>query len=77
MIPAMIVCFFGAALAAACDPEALSRPEFGAVPTLGSGDDISSPGACSEAKTEAACAGALTCVWAGDRCSAMGLAARP
>lgn len=75
MIPAMIACFFGAALAAACDPDSLARPEFGAIPTLGAGDDIVSPGACAE--TEAACTGALTCVWSGDRCAAMDLAARP
>jgi hypothetical protein len=68
MIPALIACFFGAALAAACDPDALQKPPFEVVPTLSSADDFSNPRPCGEARSEDACAATLTCVWSGSRC---------
>jgi hypothetical protein len=73
MIPALIACFFGAALTAACDPQ--TKPPFDIVPTFGAGDDVVGPGACSEAKSEQACAGTVTCVWSNDRCAPMTVAA--
>lgn len=76
IITALIACFFGAALSAACDPDVSQRP-FELVPTFGSNDDLAGPGACSEAESEQACRGTLTCVWSNDRCSPMGLASAP
>lgn len=75
MIPALLACFFGAALTAACDPNALGRQPFDVVPPIGAGDDLANPGACFEAETEQACKAALSCVWADNRCSAMDLSA--
>lgn len=77
MIPAMFVCFFGAALAAACDPCSLPLPGLDGPPTIASGDDIAAPGDCAAAKTEQACVGALTCRWSEDRCSPLGIAGAP
>ncbi len=78
MFPALFVCFFGAALAAACDPTDIPvSPGILGPSGLKAGDDLSVPGACSEAKTEQACQSALTCVWANDRCSALDIAGAP
>lgn len=77
MIPALIACFFGAALAAACDPNVGAERPFDLVPTFGAGDDLSGPGKCSAAETESACEGTLTCVWSGDRCKPMDVVSQP
>ena len=36
MIPALLACFFGAALSTACDPQNLTKPQIDIVPTFGS-----------------------------------------
>lgn len=66
MIPALLVCFFGAAAAAACDPELLARP-LAAEPVV-SEAQISSPRPCREAKTEEGCDTLPMCVWVETRC---------
>lgn len=77
MIPALIACFFGAALSTACDPQSLTKPQIDIVPTFGSNDDIVGPGSCSEAKSAQSCASALTCQWSNDRCVAMSITLAP
>lgn len=67
----LFACLFGAAFGAACDPGMLAGRPFDLVPTLGAGDDITKPGSCPEAETEAACSAALTCVWSGNSCQSM------
>lgn len=65
MIPALIACFFGAALAAACDPELLSRP-FEVTPTVS--DSAYVPRPCGEVKSQDACSSLVMCVWTDSRC---------
>lgn len=71
MIPALLACCFGAALSTACDPQSLTKPQIDIVPTFGSNDDLAGPGSCSEAETQQACSGTLTCQWSNDRCVPM------